>query len=246
MESSSSQRIAGIKQYLRQNASSAGKTVGQLRTEEAGRIKLLKPPADATYAKVTIAGLSAEWVRDASVPAEVEETVLYFHGGGFVTGSCAVYRELAARISKAGRVKVLVVEYRLAPEHKWPAAHDDCLSAYRALLAQGILPEKLALGGDSIGGTLVLTSLLALRDAHENLPAAAFLMSPHTDLVDLDGETYTSNADSDPTGSRESTQMCLNWLLDTPIDPPAILSPWKLNLDELHISSSRWAVMRFY
>jgi len=93
----------------------------------------------------------------------------------------------------AGKTRVLGLDYRLAPEHPYPAANEDCLNAYHRLLALGVSPDSIVLGGDSVGATLVLMTLLRLRDTPSLLPTGAFLLSPHADLVHLDGGSYTYN-----------------------------------------------------
>lgn len=112
---------------------------------------------------------------EAACETESEpKVILYFHGGGFTAGSCYYYRDLASRISQASGVKVLLVEYRLAPEHPYPAANEDCLFAYRWLLENGYSAQQVIIGGDSVGGSLALMTLLSLRDHAETLPAGLF------------------------------------------------------------------------
>ncbi|MBB6692494.1 alpha/beta hydrolase [Cohnella xylanilytica] len=160
--------------------------------------------------------------------------ILYFHGGGFVAGSSDVYRDLTGRIALAAHVPVLAVNYRLAPEHRYPAANEDCLGAYRWLLGNGYSADNIVLGGDSVGGTLALMTLLSLRDNGEELPAGAFLLSPHADLVHLDGESYDTRAAVDPTGSRARNQAALDaYWGDNAGDYPAILSPLRMDLSGL-------------
>jgi len=160
--------------------------------------------------------------------------ILYFHGGGFVAGSSDVYRDLTGRIALAAHVPVLTVNYRLAPEHRYPAANEDCLAAYRWLLGNGYSADNIVLGGDSVGGTLALMTLLSLRDNGEELPAGAFLLSPHADLVHLDGESYDTRAAVDPTGSRARNQAALDaYWADNVGDYPAILSPLRMDLSGL-------------
>lgn len=160
--------------------------------------------------------------------------ILYFHGGGFVAGSSDVYRDLTGRIALAAHVPVLTVNYRLAPEHRYPAANEDCLDAYRWLLGNGYSADNIVLGGDSVGGTLALMTLLSLRDNGEELPAGAFLLSPHADLVHLDGESYDTRAAVDPTGSRARNQAALDvYWGNNAGDYPAILSPLRMALSGL-------------
>src|SRR5206468_1777881 len=96
--------------------------------------------------------------------ADEGAAILYLHGGGYVIGSIATHRELACRLSRASGARVLVIDYRLAPEHPFPAAVDDAVAAYRWLLGQGLNPARLAIAGDSAGGGLTLATLLKLRD----------------------------------------------------------------------------------
>jgi acetyl esterase/lipase len=110
-----------------------------------------------------------------------ERTIIYFHGGGFVMGSVAGHRDLLARLALGAEARVLGVGYRLAPEHPFPAAQDDCLAATQALLAAGADPSRVALAGDSAGGSLVVATLCALRDAGGPRVAAAALICPWTE-----------------------------------------------------------------
>lgn len=134
----------------------------------------------------------AEWV----IPPEGHEgkVILYFHGGGYTTGSLYTHRSLVSHIAKAARTKVLNVAYRLAPEYPYPAAFEDALAAYRWLLGKGYAPGGIALAGDSAGGGLATALLVALRDevartggGRERLPAGAALLSPWVDLSDEKG-----------------------------------------------------------
>lgn len=110
-------------------------------------------------------------------------TVLYLHGGGFTTGSPATHRALATHLAAASGATVHVLDYRLAPEHPFPAALDDVLAAYRELLDRGADPGRTALAGDSAGGWLALTAALRIRDAGDPSPAALGLISPWLDLT---------------------------------------------------------------
>lgn len=172
---------------------------------------------------------------EAACETESEpKVILYFHGGGFTAGSCYYYRDLASRISQASGVKVLLVEYRLAPEHPYPAANEDCLFAYRWLLENGYSAQQVIIGGDSVGGSLALMTLLSLRDHAETLPAGAFLLSPHSDLVNLDGESYKSRAELDPTGSLKGNQEILTHYLGKYSGTiPMLLSPLRMDLSDL-------------
>ena len=135
-----------------------------------------------------------EWITPKLIPTA--RTVVYLHGGGYVAGSPATHRELGARISLASEARVLMVDYRLAPEHRFPAAHDDAVAAVRHVLAQGVAPGRLVVAGDSAGGALALAALVALRDAGEPLPAGGALISPAVDLS-LSGRSMSENAPYD-------------------------------------------------
>ena len=137
-------------------------------------------PPDTRVEEVEAGGSVADWI---SVPqSDPRRVVLYLHGGGYVLGSRRTHRELAARIASAACARVLVLEYRLAPEAPFPAAVEDAAAAFRWLCAQGIAADSIAIAGDSAGGGLTLATLLALRDAGDGLPACAICLSPWTDL----------------------------------------------------------------
>jgi acetyl esterase/lipase len=120
--------------------------------------------------------------------------LLYLHGGGYLLGSIATHRALAARIAEAAGIRALIIDYRLAPEHPFPAALEDALAAYDFLLGQGFAPERVAIGGDSAGGGLTLATLLSLRDSGRPLPGAAIALSPWTDLA-ATGESIQTRDD---------------------------------------------------
>lgn len=157
-------------------------------------------PEGVTCTPVDAGGVSAEW----SVAAGVDEAkvVLYVHGGGYVMGSAGSHRDVTGRLSKAAGARVLSLNYRLAPEHPFPAPVDDAVAAYRWLLAQGISPGNIAVAGDSAGGGLAIATLLALRDAGEPLPAAGIGISPWVDMEGT-GESMTTRAAVDPVVQKE-------------------------------------------
>ncbi|WP_376795883.1 alpha/beta hydrolase [Thermogemmatispora sp.] len=155
----------------------------------------LSIPRGTGIEPVVAGGVPAEWLLP---PAhDRESTLLFLHGGAFVMGSPRSHRGLAARIAAAARLRALVIDYRLAPEHPFPAALEDTLSAYRWLLREHCRPTEIVLAGDSAGGNLVLATLLALRAAGEALPAAAVCLSPATAL-DGKGESLRTHAERDP------------------------------------------------
>lgn len=144
---------------------------------------------------VSAHGVPADWLEPDE--AEPGRALLYLHGGAYTIGSPTTHRGLAGRIACAARARVLLIDYRLAPEHPFPAALDDALTSWNWLLERGCAPGRLAIGGNSAGGGLTLAAALALRDLGENLPAALFLLSPWTDLT-FSGDSIRSRADRDP------------------------------------------------
>jgi epsilon-lactone hydrolase len=154
-----------------------------------------RPPAGTEILAVDAGGAPGEFVATAA--SRRDRHVLFLHGGGYVAGSPALYRHFTWRIAAAARARVLAIDYRLAPEHPFPAALDDALAAYRWLLAGIADPRRMVVMGDSAGGGLALALLLRLRDAGLALPAAAVALSPWTDLA-LTGASLALNAKSDP------------------------------------------------
>jgi len=150
-------------------------------------------PDGVTVEEIRFGALSADWV---TLPTSAHgRVVLYLHGGGYVMGSRRTHRELASRIARDASARVLVLEYRLAPEHPFPAAVDDATEAYRWLRKQGIAASSIAIAGDSAGGGLTLATLLKLRDAGDALPACAVLLSPWTDLDGTGASAQPGGAD---------------------------------------------------
>jgi acetyl esterase/lipase len=157
------------------------------------------PISDSTQATKTSTGeVPAEWIIESG--AKPEKRMAFFHGGGFVAGGLDFYRPLASWISKATGCSVLLVDYRLAPEHPFPAAVEDVLSSYRWMCSNGPGGEnparKTFIGGNSAGGCLALATLLGLKDAGEDLPDAAFTLSAFLDLA-LTGKSIANRAGSD-------------------------------------------------
>ncbi len=139
--------------------------------------------------------VSAEWISPPG--ADAERVLLYLHGGAYILGSFKSHRDLVARLSGVSGVRGLLIAYRLAPEHVFPAALDDALTVYRWLLANGTKPEHIVIGGDSAGGGLTLALLQTVRDKSLPMPAAALLLSPWTDLVGT-VESRTTRDEVDP------------------------------------------------
>ncbi|MCA8898402.1 MAG: alpha/beta hydrolase [Hyphomonas sp.] len=150
---------------------------------------------DIVSREVDAGGVPADWVTvDGS---DADRVVLYLHGGGYVMGSRNTHRGLAGRIARAAKARVLLPEYRLAPEHPFPAAVDDATACWRWLVSQGFAPQRMAIAGDSAGGGLTLATLLALKANVAPMPACAVALSPWTDL-EGSGPTAEPGAVDDP------------------------------------------------
>ncbi len=150
-------------------------------------------------------GVSRRETAIGGVPSEChvvsgcspDRTILYLHGGAFVSGSPRTHRGIAGRLARAAAARVVVPEYRLAPEHPFPAAVEDAAAVYRGLLARGARPERLAIAGESAGGNLVFALLLKLKEEGAPLPGAAVAMSPFVDMTG-EAESLRTNAERDP------------------------------------------------
>jgi monoterpene epsilon-lactone hydrolase len=154
-----------------------------------------KVPLHVRVEALQIGDIYTEWI--AQPDADEQHVILFFHGGGYVSGSVAIHKLLCVSLARATGMRMLLPEYRLAPENPFPAALEDALSAYRWLLAQGFKPAEIIIAGDSAGGGLALATTLALRDAGEVLPVAVVCLSPWADLT-LTGESYRTKAKADP------------------------------------------------
>jgi epsilon-lactone hydrolase len=186
-------------------------TIDQKRRRVAAAQHLVpKPPADTQTLAVDAGGVRADLI---STPlSECFRQILFLHGGGFIVGSPSLYRHFTWRIASAARARVLSLDYRLAPEHPFPAALDDAVTAYCWLLADGAEPRQIAVMGDSAGGGLALSLLLRLRDEGIALPAAAVALSPWTDLG-LTGLSFQMNAKADPLISPEQARRFVDYYL---------------------------------
>ena len=154
------------------------------------------PLADGVAVEpVTVAARAAEWVRPAK--ASNDRVVLYLHGGGFRIGSLRAYRPFASQLAVALETQLLVVDYRLAPEHPFPAGLEDCLAGYAWLLATGWRSDQIAIMGDSAGGGLVASTLLAAKRRGLQQPAAGVCLSPLADMT-CTTKAYARNAGTDP------------------------------------------------
>ena len=182
------------------------------------------PPLDGTTVEpIDVGGVPCEWVRPGAAVAN-DACVLYLHGGGYVIGSCNTHRALVSHLAGRTGLPILVVDYRLAPEHAYPAALDDALIAYEWLLTQGFAADRIVVAGDSAGGGLTLATLLALRDRGRPLPALGVPISPWTDLT-LSGPSMTAMADHDPMVTRVGLQRMADWYVAGADPPTPLVSP---------------------
>jgi len=169
--------------------------IGERRKNMDARGLAYGLPADVKVEKIEANGVPAEWT---STPGAARDAaVLYVHGGGYVIGSLDSHRHLVAETGRAANAVALALDYRLAPEHPFPAPVDDALAAYRFLLAQGFKPGRIAIAGDSAGGGLVVAAMAAIRDAGLAQPGCGWCLSPWIDMEAI-GESMESIAAADP------------------------------------------------
>jgi epsilon-lactone hydrolase len=188
---------------LRQSAFPPGSDVNEQRQQLHALLSAQPLPAEITVTPGVLGGVpTAEVTVDGIEPLHV---VVYFHGGVYVMGDAALAAGLASQIGRRTRAKVISVDYRLAPEHPYPAAVDDALAVYEALLQSGAAPSDVVFAGESAGAGLALATLVNARDHGLPLPAAAFAMSPYADLT-LTGATMETKREDDPLLSREALQ----------------------------------------
>jgi acetyl esterase/lipase len=226
MPSDEMQAVVGA---LRANTFSIDAPVDELRTMMDSWSTDDTPPG-ATVEVIDANGVPAEFVRADGAPTDA--ALLYLHGGGYCIGSIKSHRGLAAQLSRKAQMSVLLIDYRLAPEHPHPAAVNDATSAYRFLLSNGFTAQRLAIAGDSAGGGLTVTTLLSLRDEQIALPAAAVAISPWTDMS-CTSESFTTRAENDPMVTERGLKRMADWFLagQDPRDP--LVSPLHADLSGL-------------
>ena len=182
------------------------RSVGRSETVEDDRVSYEKftsgfPLVEGTRCeRVGVGNVTAEWVTAPGV--DENRVMLYLHGGGYLVGSTRTHRATLSRISQASGGRVLGLDYRLAPEFAFPAPVEDAVAAYRWLLSNGADPSKITVAGDSAGGGLTVSAMVALRYLGEHLPAAGICVSAWADLEHT-GESMTTNAEVDPSVNRE-------------------------------------------
>ncbi len=169
-------------------------SIAELRANGVKNSKMLgEVSKNITVEKINMEGIQAEWLIPFSSSARSEKVIIYLHGGGYVTGSIEDYRMMCGLLANATGTKVLIPEYRLAPEHPFPAALDDALKVYQWLLDQGYSSANMIIAGDSAGGGLGVATVLALKEKSGSLPAAVVCLSPWADLA-LTGQSHTTKA----------------------------------------------------
>jgi acetyl esterase/lipase len=175
-----------------------------VRRDFDGLLASLPVDPEFSFETRTIGGVQGVWMDG---PAKASPVVLYLHGGAYVVGTAFGYRSLSASLAQSAGAALFSPEYRLAPEHPFPAAIDDALSSYRGLLQEGYSPERIVVAGDSAGGGLAAALLVAIKDAGLTQPAGAWLLSPWADLA-VDGQTAITKADEDRLLDREGLLKC--------------------------------------
>ena len=206
----SQQQLQQIIQMLKAQPIAGRPTVQETRANFEQMGALFSVAADVKCEPVNAGGVKAEWVTAPG--ADAGRAVLYLHGGGYVIGSINTHRDLAGRISRAAKARVLIIDYRLAPEHPFPAAVDDAVAAYRWMLASGLKASRIAVAGDSAGGGLTVAALVAIRDAKLASPGAGVCLSPWVDLEGL-GDSMKTKAAVDPIVQKEAlVEMAAHYL----------------------------------
>ena len=196
----SEQQRAGLDATLRQTPFDLNGDLVTLRSGFEEAMSYIPVADDVQRTNLTFGGVGA---IDVSIDGtDSDNVILYFHGGVYVIGSAAATVPLVADLARRTSAKVITVDYRLAPEHPYPAAVDDARAVYEGLLSQGVDPSNIAFSGESAGGGLAVALLLAIRDAGLPMPSSAFLMSPYADLT-LSGSTIIDKQDVDPLFTEE-------------------------------------------
>ena len=198
-----------------------GNDVPAMRALMKAAVRILPTPEGARCEAVDASGVPAEWTDADGVLQDA--AIVYVHGGGYVMGGVDTHRQLCVNLSRAAGVRVLSVDYRLAPEHPFPAAVEDAVRAVQFVHDQGISPERVIIAGDSAGGGLTAATLLALRDRGIALPAGGVMISPWVDLT-MSGDSVDEREDVDPMVSRKQLEVCRAAYLDADTDPKTPLA----------------------
>jgi monoterpene epsilon-lactone hydrolase len=189
----SSEELATLKGMLAAGGPDFASPALEVRAMFDGMLATFPVEESLVFAERTIGGVSGLWL---DAPQKSDSVVLYVHGGAYLVGTAFGYRGLSGGIAQASGAAMFSIDYRLAPEHAFPAAMDDALAAYKGLLAEGFAANQIIVAGDSAGGGLALALLIAIRDAGLSQPAGAVLLSPWTDLT-FTGESLATKAEVD-------------------------------------------------
>jgi monoterpene epsilon-lactone hydrolase len=219
--------IEKLMQTLRERGLPDGLSLDERRARMEDIGTRFPAPQRASINPVKIAERPAEWVCDPDT--DNGRVMLYVHGGGYVQGSLASHRNLVFEIARSMKGKVLNLDYRLAPEHPFPAAVEDTVNAWAELLEIGIDPKKASFGGDSAGGGLVIAALVSARDKGLPMPSCACCISPWTDLVGS-GRTMDTKALEDPMVNRAALKFFSDFYADKEDKSHPLISPLFANL----------------
>lgn len=214
--------IEKLMQTLRERGLPDGLSLDERRARMEDIGTRFPAPQQASINPVKIAERPAEWVCDPDT--DDGRVMLYVHGGGYVQGSLASHRNLVFEIARSMKGKVLNLDYRLAPEHPFPAAVEDTVNAWAELLEMGIDPKKASFGGDSAGGGLVIAALVSARDKGLPMPSCACCISPWTDLVGS-GRTMDTKALEDPMVNRAALEFFSDFYADKEDKTHPLISP---------------------
>lgn len=214
--------IEKLMQTLRERGLPDGLSLDERRARMEDIGTRFPAPQRASINPVKIAERPAEWVFDPDT--DDGRVMLYVHGGGYVQGSLASHRNLVFEIARSMKGKVLNLDYRLAPEHPFPAAVEDTVNAWAELLEMGIDPKKASFGGDSAGGGLVIAALVSARDKGLPMPSCACCISPWTDLVGT-GRTMDTKASEDPMVNRAALEFFSDFYAEKEDKTHPLISP---------------------
>ena len=220
--------IKVVREHLAKHPAPAD--VAEKRTQYDRAERVFKTPADVRVEPLEGAGVPGEWLVPPG--ARTDAAVLYLHGGGYVIGSPRSHRHVAAAIASAAGVAAMLPDYRLAPEHPYPAAVDDAVASYVWLLRRGIAPGRIVIAGDSAGGGLTVATLLAIRQRGRPMPAAGVCISPWVDLT-CSAASYTTRAQADPMVTRDGVAEMARLYLAGKDPRTPLASPLHAELDGL-------------
>lgn len=196
-------------------------TIAEQRSRQERSTRFLRAPKQVRFQKTSDPGVPSEWIELSGSESGI---ILYLHGGAYALGSINSHRELISRVVKATNCKALAVNYRLTPENPFPAALEDSINAYEWLLKKGYPPSQICIAGDSAGGGLAISTLLALLEKRIPLPASAFCFSPWFDLT-LSGNSIIENKNVDPILSGEVLKKYVNYYIGDHQPTEPLISP---------------------